>query len=386
MRRSIALRLVVSGLIACKPSVEKTPLVQVWPTQGWPRGSASAAKMDSSALAALDQDFKSGKYGFVDAMFVTRGGVVVAEGEYEHDYRAIYGSRDTVSAMYNYYDAAWHPFYRNTKLHTLQSASKTVTSITIGIARTRGEFPTVDTAAMAFFPTRKVANVDDRKRRMTIRHLLTMTAGLEWDESKTQYTDPKNNCAVMEKSQDWVQYVLDRPMAAEPGTTFVYNSGATELLAEIFKQATGKDIAEYAEANLFKPLGITEYYWKRTPMGLPDTEGGVYLTPADLAKLGLLFARGGKWEGQQLVSPEWVAESVKPAIAAGAFQYGFKWWLVPYGPNNDQWAWTMLGYGGQRTVVIPTLDIVATFTGWNIDEHPSLPVKEMVDRLVAAAR
>ncbi len=83
-------------------------------------------------------------------------------------------------------------------------------------------------------------------------------------------------------------------MAADPGTTFVYNSGATELLAEIFKRATGKDIAESAEANLFKPLGITEYYWKRTPMGLPDTEGGVYLTPADLAKLGLLYARGGK--------------------------------------------------------------------------------------------
>ncbi len=384
--RSIVLAFILLGIAGCSPTRKPAPAPPAWPTQGWPRSSATAAKMDSSALAALDQDFKAGKYGFVDAMFVTRGGVLVAEGEYPRDYRAIYGRRDTVSAMYNYYDAAWHPFYNNTKLHTLQSASKTLTSIVIGVARTRGEFPTVDTAALAFFPTRTVAHLDDRKRRMTIRHLLTMTAGFDWDETTTAYTDPKNNCAAMEKSQDWVQYVLDRPMAAEPGAKFVYNSGATQLLAEIFKQATGKDIAEYAEANLFKPLGITEYYWKRTPLGLPDTEGGVYLTPADLAKLGLLYARGGKWEGQQLVGPEWVAESVKPAIAAPPFQYGFKWWLVPYGATGDQWAWTMLGYGGQRTIVLPALDIVATFTGWNIDEHEALPVKDMVDRLVAAAR
>jgi CubicO group peptidase (beta-lactamase class C family) len=213
-----------------------------------------------------------------------------------------------------------------------------------------------------------------------------MTAGLAWDETAAEYTDTTNNAAVMEKSRDWVQYVLDRPMATEPGSQFVYNSGATELLAEIFKQATGRNLIEYAEANLFKPLGIASYYWKRTPLELPDTEGGLYLRPEDLAKIGYLFLKNGRWEGAQVVSPDWVSQSVTPAIHAGQVKYGLKWWLFPYGPEGAKLAWLGLGYGGQRLIVVPELEIVAVFTGWNIDEHPALSAREMLDRLVAAAR
>ena len=341
--------------------------------------------MDPAALAALDADFKAGKYRYVDAMFVTRRGKVVANAQYEHDYRTIYAGRDPNPGIYNYYDPAWHPYYNGTTLHTMQSVSKSITSTIVGVARTRGQFPDLDAKVLSFFPGRTVSNLDARKQRMTIRHLLTMTAGFEWDESKTAYTDPRNNCAVMEKSEDWIQYVLDRPMAADPGTTWVYNSGATELLAGIFKQATGQDIGDYAKANLFTPLGITDYYWKRTPKGLPDTEGGLYFTPPDLAKFGRLWLNGGMWDGQRLVSAEWVAESVTPAITATALsKYGFKWWLFPYGPANDRLAWVMNGFGGQRLIVIPEYEIAAVFTGWNIDENPPLPIKEMVDRLVAA--
>ena len=357
-----------------------------WPTSGWARGRLVEVGLDSAALAALDQDFLAGKYHYVDGMFVTRRGVAVYEASYPHDYRKIYGGRDTTSRIYNYYDPTWHPYYQGTKLHTLQSVSKTVTSITFGIARTRGDLASVDTTALAFFPSRTVANLDDRKRRMTIRHLLTMTAGLNWDESSTTYTDSTNNAAVMEGRRDWVQYVLDRPMAAEPGSVFVYNSGATELLAEIFKQATGQDLIQYAEAHLLKPLGITEYYWKRTPLGLPDTEGGLYLTPSDLAKIGYLFLRGGRWEGRPLVSPEWVTQSTTPAIQAGQVKYGLKWWLFPYGPDGGKLAWLGLGYGGQWLIVIPEHEVVAVFTGWNIDENPALPAREMLDRLLAAVR
>lgn len=357
-----------------------------WPTANWPTGRPAEVGLDSVALASLDAEFAAGKHQFVDGMFITRRGVAVYEAKYRHDYRAAYGSRDTVSQIYNYYDPTWHPYYQGTDLHTLQSVSKTITSITFGIAKTKGDLATIDTAALAFFPSRKVANVDDRKRRMTIRHLMTMTAGLAWDETTTEYTDTTNNAAVMEKSRDWVQYVLDRPMAAEPGSQFVYNSGATELLAEIFKQATGRDLIGYAEANLFKPLGIASYYWKRTPLELPDTEGGLYLTPRDLAKIGFLFLKNGRWEGQQLVSPDWVAQSVTPATQAGEVKYGLKWWLFPYGPDGAKLAWLGLGYGGQRLIVIPEFEIVAVFTGWNIDEHPALSAREMLDRLVAAVR
>ena len=149
-------------------------------------------------------------------------------------------------------------------------------------------FPRLTPPVLKFFDESKVMNVDERKRRMTIRHLLTMTAGLEWHEN-LPYNDPKNSSSVMEAAADWVEYALDQPMAEEPGSRFNYSSGATELLAHIFRVATGQDIEEYAAKNLFAPLGIDRFYWKRIPWGLADTEGGLYLERHDLAKLMLLF-------------------------------------------------------------------------------------------------
>ena len=127
----------------------------------------------------------------------------------------------------------------------------------------------------------------------------------------------------MEASFDWVKYTIDRPMGDEPGTRFNYNSGATELLAHVFRQATGQDIEEYAAKNLFAPLGIADYYWKRIPTGLADTEGGLYLDRRDLAKIMLLFHRQGIWQGKQIVSQEWVKASVTPAATVrGTTKYG----------------------------------------------------------------
>ena len=131
-------------------------------------------------------------------------------------------------------------------------------------------------------------NLDDRKKRITVRDLLTMTAGIEWHEDLA-YDDPKNSADIMEASHDWAQYVIDQPMADEPGKDFVYNSGATMLLAQIFKKVTGKNIDEYAAEHLFKPLGM-RYFWKHSPTGLPDTEGGLYLSAHDLAKIGQAFS------------------------------------------------------------------------------------------------
>ncbi len=378
MRRLI---LLVVGLgSACRSAPR-----DAWPGAEWPKGRAVEVGLDSAKLAALDHDLAGGKYRYVDGMFVTRRGRLVYEAAYPHDYPKIYGSRDTVPDIYNYYDASWHPFYRGTPLHTLQSVSKSITSLVYGVAKTRGDLTTIDTAMVAFFPDRTIANGDDRKRRMTVRHLMTMTAGFDWDEGSTAYTNAANNAAIMEKSSDWVQYVLDRPMAAEPGSTFVYNSGATELLAPIFKRVTGHDLIEYAEQHLFAPIGITKYYWKRTRLGVPDTEGGLYLAAPDLARIGLLVLRGGRWDTTRVVSSEWLTESMKPAITArGDIKYGLKWWLHPYGPGGTRWAWVGNGYGGQRLIIMPDLDIVAVFTGWNIDENPPLPVPEMIDRLLAA--
>ncbi len=252
--------------------------------------------------------------------------------KYGHDYGQIYGTQARargplnarLAGRYNYFDPEWHPYYRGTEMHTMQSVSKTVTSVIYGVAMTRGDFKGgLDTPVLNFFDVAKVRNVDERKRCMRLKHVLTMTTGLDWNEN-VPYDDPRNDSSVMEASDDWVQYVIDKPMAEEPGTKFNYSSGATELLAYIFEKETGQDIDAYGQKYLFTPLGI-KHHWNRTYMRVVDTEGGLYLSAEDLAKIGYLFLHDGVWDGKQIVSKEWVKESLTPHIAAEeGYQYGYK--------------------------------------------------------------
>jgi CubicO group peptidase (beta-lactamase class C family) len=190
----------------------------------------------------------------------------------------------------------------------------------------------------------------------------------------------------MEASHDWIEFTIHRPMAHAPGAVFRYNSGATQLLAHIFKVATGTDIEEYAARHVFAPLGIRDYFWKRTPAGLVDTEGGLYLRPRDLAVIGRLFLQRGEWMGTRIVTPEWVSESVAPATTAAAdgTKYGFKWWLYPYGRDN-RLVWGANGFGGQRLFVIPEHEVVIVLTGWNIvPGTPTLSPRVAIERVLAA--
>jgi CubicO group peptidase (beta-lactamase class C family) len=238
---------------------------------------------------------------------------------------------------------------------------------------------------LKFFDPLKVGNVDDRKRRMTIRHLLTMTTGLDWNED-VPYADPKNDAILMEASFDWVRYTMDKPMAHEPGTVFRYSSGATQVLSHIFRAATGVDIEEYARGHLFSPLGITRYFWKRSPTGLVDTEGGLFLNARDLAKIPYLFSRNGVWDGTPVVQADWVKQSVTPAIAVGdGVHYGYKWWLYPYAKGDTRLTWAGSGFGGQGPIYVPDYDLIMVFTGWNIlPDRPGLPVRVAIDRVLEA--
>jgi len=304
--------------------------------------------IDSAPIAALDRDIDTGALKLVDSLLVMRCGQVVFDRKYTHDYARLYfkeaHSKGPLNARltgpYNYFDPAWHPYYHGTDEHSMQSVSKTVTSILIGIAITRGDFKApLSTPVLHYFDEARVKNLDPRKRRMTLENLLTMTSGLDWNE-EVAYDDPANPSDLMEATDDWVQFVIDRRMATEPGTVFAYSSGVTELFAHIFKKETGSDIEEYARRHLFAPLGIVNYHWKRTPLGVVDTEGGLYLRTEDLTKLGQLFLQEGRWKGARIVSSEWIKESLTPRIAAGeGFQYGYFWWLPPYGKPAKRPGW-----------------------------------------------
>src|SRR5262249_53545298 len=137
---------------------------------------------------------------------------------------------------YNYFNPWWHPFYRRGDLHTMQSVTKTVTSVVIGVATARKEFSDLDTHILKFFDPSKVSNLDHRKAKISIRPLFTMTAGFDWDEN-LPYDNPNNTCSMMEASGDWVMFTIDRRMSHEPGSVFRYNSGGTQLLSHIFRVA-----------------------------------------------------------------------------------------------------------------------------------------------------
>jgi CubicO group peptidase (beta-lactamase class C family) len=367
---------------------------QRWPLKEWPVSTPALQEMNADALQAFDKEMAEGKFGNADEMLVTRHGSIVYHKKYKHDYEKLHGALAKkqsglnpfpMGGPFNYYNAWWHPFYHGTELHSLQSVTKSVTSVIIGVAAARNEFPELSATVLSFFDTARVKNIDGRKRRMTIRHLLTMTGGFDWEEG-ISFDDPKNDCSVMEAGFDWVQYAIDKPMAAEPGERFKYNSGGSQLLSYIFSKATGKDIEQYAAEHLFKPLGIEEYYWKRTPTGLADTEGGLYLKATDLAKICYLYLRDGNWNGRQLVTPGWVKASVTPSSTVNSnIKYGYKWWLAPYGADKTKYAWCCRGFGDQTAVIVPEYDIVAVVTGWNaVENGPHMNLNVILSRIINA--
>jgi CubicO group peptidase (beta-lactamase class C family) len=307
----------------------------------------------------------AGEYGLIDHFLLIRHGRIVADHHFAHDYATIASAFDTANHQYNYDHPEWHPYYRDTDLHTLQSVTKSVTSVALGIAVDQGHISGVEAPALSFFQAYDPDMSDPRRARMTLEDLLTMRSGIDWNEM-TSYDDASNSCNQMD------DFVLDHPMREDPGTLWDYNSGASVRLGKVVGVATGQRVDEWTVERLFRPIGINEYFWKTTPDGEVDTEGGLYLSAYDLARIGYLFLRGGVWDGNRVVSEEWVRASVSPVVTdispdngrpdAG---YGYQWWVPDHEAGQTK-VFAGNGYGGQFLLVAPEFDLVAVFNGWNI--------------------
>jgi CubicO group peptidase (beta-lactamase class C family) len=251
------------------------------------------------------------------------------------------------------------------------SATKSVTSILIGIAIDQGLIRGADEKLSTYFPEyADVFAADPAKAKLTLKDLFTMTAGLAWDEWTLPYTDPRNDHVAMVRSDDPIRYVLERPVVADPGDAFTYNSGLSIALGHILFKASGLRAHKFAERHLFEPLGITDFYWLKYPDEIVQTGGGLYLRPRDMAKLGQLFLDGGRWNGKQVVSEAWVkastaahvdAAKINPAAEAGG--YGYQWWLGSLrAGDHDVPSYSARGRGGQFIVVLPDQQMVVVFT------------------------
>ena len=242
--------------------------------------------------------------------------------------------------------------------HDLRSVTKSILSLLVGIAIDRGWIPSVDLPVLAAFP-----ELDDLRTSpadsMTLRHLLTMSAGLDWNE-EIPYTDPANSERQMVDASDRCRYALERARVAAPGTRFGYNGGLSMLLAEVVQRAARRPLNAIAAETLFGPLGITDLDWLSYADGTPNAASGLRMRAPDLAKIGQLVLDEGAWAGRQIVSRRWVRESTAAHIGAdGLFFYGFHWWLGRSLVARREITWiAALGYGGQRLVVIPNMGIV----------------------------
>jgi CubicO group peptidase (beta-lactamase class C family) len=243
--------------------------------------------------------------------------------------------------------------------HDLRSISKSVTSLLVGIARGEGKFPDFDQAVIDQFPEYAALETPEL-RRVTFRHLLTMSSGFAWNES-IPYSNPANSERRMIAAADPVRYVLEQPIVAPPGRFYNYNGGNTHLLAAALAKGTGKRLDDYAREKLFGPLGITDFEWVEMPTSRePAAASGLRLRPRDAAKLGQLMLDDGVWNDKHVLPRGWTGDSMKPRVTGeGVYYYGYQWWLgrTLLSDKSVHWA-AGVGFGGQRLYVVPDLDLV----------------------------
>jgi CubicO group peptidase (beta-lactamase class C family) len=260
--------------------------------------------------------------------------------------------------------------------HDIRSATKAVISTLTAIASKDGLLDSPSHRVLDFFDRRGIANVDDRKEAITVQNLLDMTSGLEW-------TEPLDGRPVsmfeMERSTDWIKFILDRPMSNAPGSAFNYNSGNPHLLSAIITKLTGMSTLDYAKAKLFGPLGINDVSWPHDPQGISVGGYGLYLLPRDMAKIGYLYLRNGAWEGKQLLPSAWIDKVTHATVdmhLQPELRYSNLFWVLP-----DKHIYMAVGYHRQVIMVFPDLDVVAVTTGRGF-----YPLGELADYISSSVK
>jgi CubicO group peptidase (beta-lactamase class C family) len=258
-------------------------------------------------------------------------------------------------------------------LHDLRSVTKSLVGLLYGIALADGKVPPPAAVLVDQFPEYPDLAADPARRRLTVAHVLTMTLGLEWDES-VPYTSSANSEIAMERAPDRYRFVLGRPVVGPPGERWGYSGGATALLGRLVARGTGTALPDYARAALWVPLGITSSDWTRSPDGTPSAASGLRLTPRDLARVGQLIVQRGRWEGRAVVPDSWLEASLRPAVTIDErVRYGLHWYLgeMPVatrsGTRREPWVGAF-GNGGQRLIVMPGLELVIAITAGNYDQ------------------
>lgn len=324
--------------------------VYPWPAESWPVSTPEEQGMDSASLARLVETVGTYKQ---DSFLIIRHGRIVA-------------------------DAYYAPFAPGIA-HDLRSITKSVVGTLTAIQLHKGVLDSTDQRVVGLFSEWPIKNDDDRKKAMTVQNLLDMTSGMAWTE---RYYTPDETLMQMFRSPNRTAFVLDRPMAHAPGTTFNYSGGDPYLLSALINVKSGKSAQDFAMKELFLPLGIRSAAWGNDDIqGVTNGQSGLFLTPHDMARFGYLYLRNGQWEDKQIIPSSWV-ERVKEGkvVASRGYRYGNLWWSLP-----ERGAYLARGRHSQLIIVLPKLDIVAVMTGTMLDTE-FYPVAALIDEIAKAVR
>ncbi|MCJ7538499.1 MAG: beta-lactamase family protein [Desulfobacterales bacterium] len=330
---------------------------EYWPTSGWRSSTPEMQGMDSAKLLIADE-FIQNRLPDAFSLLVVKNGYLVFEKYYS------WGSPE--------------------KYAVVHSVTKSVTSALIGIALDKGYLKSVDQKLIEFFPEYITDDLDPRKKEISLKHLLTMSAGFRWNDRGPVMGD-------WYTSSNWAKFTIQLPQENNPGEVFNYNSSTSHLLSIILSKSTKTSTLDFAKQNLFEPLGIQSAYWHQGPQGYYIGGFGLGLSARDLAKIGFLYLNNGYWNGQSIVSEYWVKESADQQIQAvshpiyGTFGYGYQWWVKKVDDCSSFRAW---GRRGQFIVIVPELDLVIAVTSKTAQPHPptSIHYSPLFDLVAASVK
>jgi CubicO group peptidase (beta-lactamase class C family) len=352
-RRLCVIFVLIAFLASCAPSAPTPNPPTYWPTNGWRSTMPEEQGMDSEMLAQMVEHIHAEKLD-LHSLLIVRNGYLISE-------------------LYVYpYSAG--------QAHWVFSVTKSVIGTLVGIAIQQGYIKDVHQTLFSLLPDQEAENLDEDKKAITLEELLTMTSGLNCNENR----EPGK--PFMEASQNWVQFMLDQPVVARPGTKFNYCTSAVQLLSAVLQNATGMSARQFANQNLFAPLGIQpalEARWPSDPQGVTIGGYGLTLTPGEMAKLGYLFLNQGQWDGKPVVPVDWVAASTTSHANRGdKKEYGYLWWIDPQG----KW-FAALGRGGQHIFVYPAKNLVVVFTAAlpYTNDADLIPLEELLNQYILPA-
>lgn len=348
----------------------------------WSPVAAEAAGFSSAIEARLDQAIADKRVWNLHGLVVVRNGRLVLE--------RYFAGEDRARGIGPLGRIAFGP----DTPHDLRSCSKSIVGLLYGIALQRGLVPPPEALLFSAFPEYAECATNGRER-LTIQHALTMTMGIDWDETSLPYSDRRNSETAMDHAPDRYRYVLERPVVDAAGARWTYCGGATALLARIIAKSSGKTLHAFARNTLFDPLGIGPTEWATGADGEPFAASGARMSARDIARIGVMMLNAGRVEARSVVPADWIARCATPAVSADELRrYGYQWFLVDIAFGKPRgWAagrlermWTAQGEGGQRLFVIPALELVVAVTAGNyLQEDQWLPPTRVLREVVLAS-